>query len=175
MSKLTSDKSQYLLDLPKKVEIDGELIDTLSFAQGFPFSFKYTLASVHDNEFTFLYEVNQSKKNHFKFTLYLMEQGTRIGLLRIDYHGQHTNPEIINENVPEHFHAFAGKHFSFNDHHIHYYVEGYKTTLDWALPLSKDIFPIKEVKSAQDLLEAFYSFNALINLNTEFTIDPLLL
>lgn len=175
MNNLTSDKSQYLLDLPKKVEIDGILMDFLTIDQAFPFSFKHTLASVHDNEFTFLYEVNQSKKNYLKFTLYLMEEGTRIGLLRVDYHGQHANPAVITENVPERFHAFAGKYFSFNDHHIHYYVEGYKTTLDWALPLSDDAFPVKEVKGADDLLKAFYGFNSLINLKTKYTIHPILL
>jgi len=171
----TTEQYQYLLKLPKKVEINGVLENSLAFTQPFPFSERYTLISPDDTDFTFIYEIYQSKKNQFKLTLHLMDCDTRIGLLRVDYSGQHENPQTITENVPAVFHPFAGKFFNYNDHHIHYYVEGYKTTLDWALPLTNDEFPVKEITETNDILKAFYRFNEIINLQTEFKINPLLI
>lgn len=104
-----------------------------------------------------------------------MDGDTRIGLLRVDYKGQHENPQTLKENVPEILHPFVGKFFDYNEHHIHIYVEGYKTSLDWALPLSKDSFRIKEITNNNDVIEAFQSFNQTINLQTVFTIHPLLI
>lgn len=104
-----------------------------------------------------------------------MDDETKIGLIRVDYSGQHKNPEIIKDNVPIMFHSYAGKYFNYNEHHIHYYVEGYKTSLDWALPLKVDRFPIKEIKNNSDILNAFYNFNKLINLQTIFNINEKLL
>lgn len=100
-----------------------------------------------------------------------MNEDTRIGLLRVDFSGQHENPHNANDKVPAAFHPFAGKFFDYNDHHIHYYVEGYKTTLDWALPLTNDSFPVKEITNSSDIIHAFKSFNTLIHLETTFTIN----
>jgi hypothetical protein len=65
--------------------------------------------------------------------------------------------------------------FDYHDHHIHYYVEGYKTTLDWALPLTNDDFSVKNITASSDVLDAFYRFNQIINLQTIFRINPLLI
>lgn len=171
----TAEQSQYLLQLPKKVEANGLLQDNLEFNQSFPFQERYTLLSPDDADFTFFYEINQSKKNHFKLTLYLMEDDTKVGLIRVDFSGQHENPQTLKDSVPQMFHSFAGKFFDFADHHIHYYVEGYKTTLDWAMPLRYDSFPVKQITKNNDILDAFYSFNGIINLKTKFKIHPLLI
>ena len=171
----TTEQAQYLLHLPKKVELNEKLQNTIDFHQSFPFQERYTLISPDDSDFTFLYEINQSKKNQFKLTLYIMDGDTRIGLLRVDYKGQHENPQSLKDNVPVIFHPYVGKFFNYNEHHIHLYVEGYKTTLDWALPLSIDAFPIKEIVNNNDVIDAFQSFNHTINLQTVFTIHPLLI
>lgn len=171
----TYEEAQKLIALPKKVEIDGELQDNLEFEQPIPFVKKFILLSEDDYNVSFHYDIKQSKKFLLKLTLYLMDDETKIGLLRIDYKGQHCNPMIIKDNVPSEFHDYAGKHFTYTEPHIHYYVEGYKTSLDWAVPLSVDNFPIKEIKNNHDVLEAFYNFNKLINLKTRFIINEKLL
>lgn len=171
----TTKQAQYLIQLPKKVEQNGHLADAITFTQPFPFTLRYTLISPDDADYLFLYDITQSTKNHFKLTLYLMEDESRIGLLRVDFNGQHKNPETITEKVPEIFHPFAGKFFDYHEHHIHYYVEGYKTTLDWAIPLDHDSFPVKSITKSDDIKEAFLQFNNIINLQTSFIIDPILL
>jgi len=171
----TTEQAQYLLQLPKKVETNGMLEDEISFNQPFPFTQRYTLISPDDADFTFIYDITQSKKNQFKLSLYLLEDETKIGLLRVDYSGQHKNPETITDKVPAIFHTFAGMFFDYHDHHIHYYVEGYKTTLDWALPLTNDDFSVKNITASSDVLDAFYRFNQIINLQTIFRINPLLI
>ncbi|MFN4299870.1 MAG: DUF6978 family protein [Thermaurantimonas sp.] len=164
-------QAQYLLELPKKVEMNGVLEDKIEIhQQPFPFTVRYTLISPDNTDFTFIYDITQSKKNHFKLTLYLLDDDTKIGLIRIDYNGQHKNPETITPKVPEIFHPFAGKFFDYHEHHIHYYVEGYKTTLDWALPLTEDSFPVKTISNNNDIEQAFFSFNKLIHLQTVFNI-----
>lgn len=171
----TIEQAQYLLKLPKKVELNGKLEDKITLLQEFPFQERYALISPENEDFTFLYEINQSKKNQFKLTLYLLDEETRIGLLRVDFSGQHENPHTINDKVPAVLHPFVGKFFNYNEHHIHYFVEGYKTPLDWALPLIDDTFPVKEILNPNDIITAFKSFNKIIHLETNFVINPLLL
>lgn len=171
----TSEEAAALIKLTKKVETNGKLNDSLTFDQPIPFNKRYTLGTEENKDLIFLYEINQSKKHLLKLTLYLMDDDTKIGLLRIDFSGQHKNPETVKDNVPPHFHPYAGKFFNYNEHHIHYYVEGYKTPLDWALPLTADDFPIKKIKNNNDILKAFYSFNKIINLITVFNINEKLL
>jgi hypothetical protein len=104
-----------------------------------------------------------------------MDNDTRIGLLRVDFSGQHENPQTLTDNMPAIFHPYVGRFFDYNDHHIHYYVEGYRTTLDWAIPLTDDAFPVKQISNSNDILNAFYRFNDIINLQTSFKIHPLLI
>lgn len=171
----TYEEAQELIKLPKKVEINGELQNLLTFEQPIPFIKKYMLLSESNFNVSFLYDIKQSKKFLLKLTLYFMDDETKIGLVRVDYNGQHDNPVEIKNSVPSVFHKYAGKHFDYNEHHIHYYVEGYKTTLDWAIPLIEDSFPTKEINSNEDILMAFYNFNELINLKTTFNIYEKLL
>lgn len=166
---------QTLIKLPKKVEVNGELKDSLTFDQPIPFIKKFVLFSEDNENVIFLYDIKQSPKYLLKLNLYLIDDETKIGLIRVDYNGQHKNPEIIKDNVPIEFHPYVGKYFDYNEHHIHYYVEGYKTTLDWALPLTVDSFPVKTIHNNNDILDAFYNFNKLINLKTNFNINEKLL
>jgi len=156
-----------LLRLPKFVKKGERLKKEVFFNQQVPFKETFILASTENTKYVFFYEVDQSAKNVFKLSLHLMDNETKIGLLRIDFNGGHQNPFDIADNLPEGLHQFAGKYFSHNESHIHHFVEGYKT-LAWAVPL-EDNFPVQSIASSDDVLRAFHAFNAMITLETHFT------
>ena len=138
-----------------------------------PFKETFILASPENTRYVFFYEVDQSAKNVFKLSLHLMNNETKIGLLRIDFNGGHQNPSEITDNLPEELHQFAGKHFSHNESHMHCFVEGYKS-LAWTVPL-EDNFPVQSIETSSDVVQAFYAFNAMITLETRFTIGASLI
>lgn len=168
---LNNSEVSYLLSMEKKVLDNNNFINTLGVSGKWPFQHKFTLSSPQNTDYLFLYDINQSTKNRFKITLYLMDSDSKIGLLRVDFNGQHKNPENINEHVPEFLIPYAGKFFDYHQHHIHIYVKGYKTTLDWAMPITNHEFGIKNISSQKDILDAFSEFNKLINLTTSFIIQ----
>ncbi len=170
---LTFEKAEYLLQLSKTVYINEEEKKTISIEQKFPFQKKYILISPEDRNYIFIYDINQSSKNKFKLSLYLFDDETKIGLLRIDFNGGHTNPQTANEKVPEKFLPYMGKKFDYTDSHVHYYVEDYG--ISWAMPLNEDSFPIKDITNSNDILQAFLKFNSTINLTTVFLINQLLI
>ncbi|GIV26241.1 MAG: hypothetical protein KatS3mg027_0055 [Bacteroidia bacterium] len=168
---LNNSEVSFLLSLEKKVFDNNNFINTLDVSGKWPFQYKFTLSSPQNTDYLFLYDINQSAKNRFKITLYLMDSDSKIGLLRVDFHGQHKNPEQINEHVPEFLKPYAGMFFDYHQHHIHIYVKGYKTTLDWAMPLTNHEFAVKNISSQKDILDAFGEFNKYINLKTSFEIQ----
>ena len=170
---MTKEQVDYLLALPKRVEKNGILEDSITFDQQVPFQQRYKLKSPIEYSYSFLYHIDQSAKNYLKLTLHLMDNDSKIGLLRIDFNGQHQNPEEITENVPEELHLFVGKLFAYNEPHIHQYVEGYKS-MAWAKPLENN-FPVLTIASPADVVKAFHSFNTMISLETRFIINPILL
>lgn len=163
---------QNLLEMPKIIAENGVSKTGVTIRHNIPFEYRFQLLAEEDNdEWAFLYDVSQSRKNNFKATLYLMENSNKIGLLRIDYSGKHKNPEVITDSVPSKFHPFVGKMFDYHEHHVHYYVDGYKTSLDWAIPLAYDDFPVKDIQSQTDLVNAFFSFNNRIRLTTKVELQ----
>jgi hypothetical protein len=172
---LTTEQVQYLLGLPKKVKVNGVLRDTIVLEQTVPLQERYMLVAEADESYAFLYSIDQSRKNLFKLTLYLMDNEEHIGLVRIDYSGQHQNPEKITADVPQQFHPYAGKFFGYGEPHIHYYVEGGHKSMSWALPLAESGFEIEKITSNRDIISAFTAFNTLITLKTSFTINCILL
>jgi hypothetical protein len=118
---MTNEQADYLLRLPKKiVKKEGELLDQITIDQKFPFYERFELFSKEDDEFSFLWQIKQGSKNTLQISLHFQENDSKTGLLRIDYNGEHTNPQIINEYVPEKFHSYAGVRLTKS--HIHYYV-----------------------------------------------------
>ena len=161
-------QAAYLLKLPKMVEIDGILEDTVAFDQQVPFQKRFSLKSPVDNSYQFLYEAAQSAKNTLKLSLHILDDDTKIGLLRVDFSGQHQNPEETNDALPEELRVFAGRFFSHDEPHMHCHAEGYKS-LAWAKPLDGG-FPVRSIGSPADVLTAFRAFNSMIALKTSFSI-----
>ena len=176
--KITNEQAEYLLKLPKKVVQNDMLLDKLIINQEFPFFARYELVSEKDDEYTFLWVIQQSKKNSIQVSFHHQENDSKTGLLRVDYNSGHTNPEIISEYVPEKFHPFAGKIISNKEHHIHYHVQGYKS-LAWAIPLSEDEFKVKELNDGTDFNSTFTNilklFAKTVNIETEIIVNELLL
>lgn len=166
----TNQEVDYLLNLPKKIIADGNLIDQFNVQQKFPFYQKWILGSEDDEDYIFLMEVQQSSKFSIKFDLHHQEDQSKIGLIRINYFGKHKNPENITDKVPADLVPFAGKWFDFNEHHIHYYVEGYKP-LAWAIPLINDNFPVKSITENSDIVDSFLHFCKRINLITTIVFE----
>jgi hypothetical protein len=174
---MTNEQAQYLLDLPKKIVENNKVLNSITINQAFPFNKRFELIAESDDEFTFLWEIKQSTKNTIRISLHYQENDSKTGLLRIDYNGGHTNPEIVSDTVPEKFHPFVGKIFSNDEHHVHYHVQGYKS-LAWAIPLTVDGFEIKELIETDfnnRLASAIQLFAKTINIETGIIINTLLL
>lgn len=159
-----------LLSLPKNVVIDDEKKDHLAVCYGSGLlNLRYYLLS-EDGEYSFLFEVEQSPKYNIKISLHFQEDEAKIGLLRIDYNGRHTNPAVINSNVPNFMHPYVGKRFAYDEHHIHYHVQGYKN-LVWAVPLIADMFPVKQVTDFNSFQQSVLTFAQKINLKTALNFE----
>lgn len=176
--KITNEQAEYLLNLPKKVVQNDTLLDKLTIDQKFPFNARFELVSEKDDEFTFLWEIQQSRKNSIRVSFHHQENESKTGLFRVDYNCGHKNPEELTEHVPAKFHQFAGKYFSNNEHHVHYHVQGYKT-LAWAIPLTYDNFVIKELNYGVEFNSTFINiiklFAKTVNIETEISVNELLL
>lgn len=175
---ITNEQTEYLLKLPKKVVQNDMLLDKLTIDQKFPFNARFELVSEKDDEFTFLWEINQSKKNSIRVSFHYQDNDSKTGLLRVDYNSGHKNPEVASEYLPEKFIPFVGKTFSNKEHHIHYHVQGYKS-LAWAIPLSINEFEIIELNDNADFNTTLASvvklFAKKVNIETKISINELLL
>lgn len=176
--KISNEQADYLLKLPKKIVENEQLLDAITINQEFPINKRYELVSEKDDEFTFLFVIQQNKKNSIRLSFHHQENDSKTGLLRVDYNGGHKNPENISELLPKKFHPFAGKNFSNDEHHIHYHVQGYKS-LAWAIPLTADEFEIKELNEGAEfnntLANIIKSFARTIHIETAITVNTMLL
>jgi len=172
---ITNEQADYLLRLPKKITgKKGDLLPQITISPKFPFSERFELLSEKDDEFSFLWQIKQSSKNTLQISLHFQEDDSKIGLMRIDYSGGHTNPQTITENVPERFHPYVGKQLM--QSHIHYYVQGFPM-LAWAIPLSDDEFEIKEICENDfyaTLVDVIKTFAKTINIETEIKVEALI-
>ena len=176
--KLSNEQADYLIQLPKKIVEKDVLLDKLTINQEFPLNLRYELVSEKDDEFTFLFQIEQSKKNSIRISFHHQENDSNVGLLRVDFNGGHKNPENINSFLPDRFHPYAGKYFANHEHHIHYHIQGYRS-LAWAIPLTDDAFAIKEINDDSSFNNTFAEiirlFAKTINLETTIQINTLLL
>ena len=163
---LTNEEAMTLIGLSKKVLKEEQVVDhvTLGLVNG---KARYFLHAEEEPDYLFLLGIYRSAKNHLKITMHFQEDNARIGLLRVDYNGQHKNPSVIKSDLPSRFEPYAGQWFGYDKPHIHYYVEGYKQ-LAWAIPLADDDFPVKSIDDEHNILPATRAFAQKINLKTEF-------
>lgn len=159
-----------LIVLEKKVFHNDTLLRSFGIDGAAPVRERLRLKSEVEDNWLFLWNIEQSAKNFLKLTLHLQENTTYTPLLRIDFNGVHENPPLSNSEVPPDLAAFANQRFEYNTPHIHLYVEGYKP-LSWARPLDLDEFPVKEVLSQEDIYKSVHAFAKIINLSTKIVIS----
>ncbi len=171
---ITNQQAIFLLRLPKYIVVDATKLKIKQFDQPTIWDIRFMLIGESNGDaFEFLWEIWQSPKNTIKMSLHHQEEETKTGLLRVDFNSGHNNPTELTANVPAKFHPFVGKHFSINEHHVHYHVEGYKS-LAWALPINNDDFPHKNMNE-QNIVEIVEEFAKTINLQTKLLINRRLL
>lgn len=162
--------ARYLIDLPKKIAENEELLDYKLVTLEGPFVARIPLLCEKEEEFSFFIDIWQSAKSQIRFSLHLQEDSVNQGLLRVDFNGRHKNPETANANVPENFRPYTGLWLDEYPGHIHYIVDGY-APLIWAIPLEIDSFPIKRVDKTEDTIAAFQAFCKTIKVQTEITVS----
>ena len=99
--KISNEQAEYLLKLPKKIVKNSQILEKLTISQKFPLNEKFELLSDKDDDFTFLFEISQSKKHSIRLNFHCQENESKIGLLRVDYNSGHKNPESISPFLPE--------------------------------------------------------------------------
>ncbi|MBK7055162.1 MAG: hypothetical protein IPH52_08925 [Leptospiraceae bacterium] len=75
----------------------------------------------------------------------------------------------MTDKVPEKFRPFTGQWLDNYPGHIHHYIEGF--ALKWAIPLELDDFPVKEIKTYDDIFLSVESFSRLINVTTKLNLE----
>ena len=173
---MTFEEALRLVHLPKwVVDENGNKVERLTLDQKFPMRFRLHLMSDEDYSREYLLDVKQSEKIGIRLNFQLMEKAN-WGLARLDYNSNHQNPEEVTGKVPAVFHPHAGELFV-QKSHLHYHVEDYPP-LAWALPLEETEIEKKSVENtsmANDFIEAFNSFTAYLNIQTQITINPTVL
>lgn len=164
MDILTNQDAQKLIDMDKKIFLDGKLVD--SYCLEFPerIEARCIIKSL-DKRCLFRLQISQ-KMERTKITFHFQEEQRIIGLLRIDYNGPpHHNPQNLNEYVPRWLARYQGQRI--DKSHIHYYIQGYKP-LSWACPLDDDRFPVKSIQNINDFYDALESVRSRLHLLTVF-------
>lgn len=171
---ITNQQAELLLSSPKHIVENDRKIETKKFDQPTLWDMRFLLIGEYESDvFEFLWEIWQSPKNTIKMSLHHQDNETKMGLFRVDYNSGHNNPHELTDNVPDKFHPYISKHFSINEHHVHYHVEGY-TSLAWALPIADDAFIHKDM-TGQNIVEIVEEFAKTINLQTQLLINRRLL
>lgn len=162
---LTNERAGELLQDPKWVVRNGGTRvpeQAIPVAGGFP---RRDWRLISESGEQFVVSLKSSDKRALKLS---MHHGTakarHVGLLRVDYSGKHSNPDVDLRDVPEMFHPFAGEIFGYDSPHIHLYVAGYD--MRWAIPLALHEFPVKTIESDSDIPKAIRAFGAAVSLQT---------
>lgn len=159
-----------LIELEKKVFVDRLYYSNFGIDGAAPVRERLILKSEIEDEWLFLWNIEQSAKNFLKLTLHLQENTSYTPLLRVDFNGIHENPPIANSDVPADIAGFANKRFEYSTPHIHIFVDGYKP-LAWARPLDTNQFSVKEIKNQTDIYHSIIAFGKIVNLSTNLTIS----
>lgn len=166
---IPQEEAEQLLHLEKKIIVNDTPQDTYYLRTNAEFFARFPMRSLDGNNL-FLMQISQSPYKQIKIDFHFQENCQYIGLLRVDYHSIHKNPEAINDHVPPIAQRYRGQ--LIEDNHIHFYVEGYRR-LDWAIPLTVSTFPIKDISMEEpsSLISALHAFCTCIGLTTEIQTD----
>lgn len=166
---ISQEEAEQLLHMEKKIVWNDTLQDTYYLRTPTDFFARLPMRSLDGNNL-FLMQISQSPYKQIKIDFHFQENCQYIGLLRVDYHSIHKNPETMNEHVPPIAQKYCGH--LIDDSHIHFYVEGYRR-LDWAIPLTVSRFPIKDIRmeDPDSLLSALRAFSAHIGLTTKIQTE----
>jgi hypothetical protein len=163
---LSNEEAMQLLNMKKYIV--GDHVINLNFER-----MRIDLAS-NEGNYKFILDIHLNKKIQFKLSLHHQEDQRKIGLLRLDYKGRHTNPFQETENLPLELKPFIGKCFDIDEPHIHRYVVGYKP-LAWALPVADYGFPIGSIEDCIQCEEAISIFAKKIQIENNIIIQRLLI
>ena len=164
------DDAAELLRVPKKIACANGFQPTIQVRLGIAnIQLDYDVVSENE-EYMFKLSILQSPKYTIKISLHFQDDDSKIGLLRVDYGGIHTNPQIANDKVPNFIRPYAGKRFGYDDHHIHFHVDGY-FPLNWAVPLTDDSFPVKEILDISSFELALIGFAKRVNIVTQLEFE----
>ena len=164
---LTNQEAQTLIELPKKFVQNGQSQDEYIIRLNDTPKNRFSLQSEDGNQI-FLLNIEQSPKRHLKITLHFQENATFTGLFRIDYYGEHQNPEKANDQVPGFLRTYRGQYI--NCSHVHIYVEGYKP-LAWAIPIEKYDFSIKDIIDFSSFEDAISVFCQRMNVISKYSVE----
>ena len=174
---ITNEQATYLIGLKKKIVYQDNPVNEITIDQKIPFKERFILISEDDKDYSFLWEITQSRKDDIRISLHYQENENKIGLFRVDYNSGHKNPEIMTDDVPLKFKHYVGKVFTNRENHLHYYVKGYRM-LAWAMPIGDSELKIKDIDEnnmQENIIHAIKEFAAIINLKTEIKINKILL
>jgi hypothetical protein len=73
--------------------------------------------------------------------------------------------------LPSKFKPYIGTTFGIDEPHIHYYVAGPYKPLAWALPLTAHPFPVLQIASDADKVDAILHFAKEINVTSHLTVQ----
>ncbi len=164
---ITNQQAEYYLSLPKHIVENDVELPKKQFDQPTIWDMRFFLIGKDNGDaYEFLWEIWQSPKNTLKMSLHYQDEETKLGVFRVDFNSGHNNPAELTANVPSKFHPFVGKHFTINEHHVHYHVEGYES-LAWALPIKNDNFPHKNL-TEQNIVEIVEEFAKTINFKRNY-------
>lgn len=171
---LTSTQVTYLLSLDKRVFENSTYLTDYGINGAAPIRQRIILKSEQDDEWIFLWSIDQSSKNLLKLSLHLQENQSYTGLIRVDFNGIHENPGKVKPGLPADLIPYVGHRFEYSTPHIHIFVDGYKP-LAWARPLNVQQFSVSDIITQEDACKAIEAFARIINLSTNLNISRTLL
>lgn len=162
------DEVKELLNAEKWVVKNGQRLQFASFTLK-QSSHNFELVSNEFPKLKFKLSSERSGKKTTKFKLFVIENESTTGLLRICFRADHRNPAKAPDDLPMAARDYVGYKFE-DESHVHIHVPSVSgPQMPWAIPLSDYTdFTQKEVNSTEEWLATVEEFRSLIALQTRF-------
>lgn len=171
----TIDEVRAILAQDKYIIVDGARQSQYVINQVQGLSLRINIIT-EDGQSRMTWHIRQSAKNTLKMSLHVMGSGVALGLLRIDYHGAHQNPQTAPEDLPEEIRPYVAQYFPADQSHYHCYYPDEHGTLKWAIPLSVSTCSAKEITdNTNGIADAILSFASHIHLKTTLKFNRLII